>query len=286
MTRYMGITDSDREHMMKEVGLKTIKDLFADVNEKVYLDRKLNIPPALSEMEVIKKMKSMAEKNSDLDHFTCFLGAGAYDHYIPAAISQLLSRQEFYTAYTPYQPEISQGTLQAIFEYQSMICELSGMDVSNASLYDGATALTEAAMMAAVTSKRSEILISENVHPESRQVLKTYAGFRGITVKEVSSIDGQIDLDDLRNKINDNTAAFLMQSPNFYGIIEDIALAGEISHGHKSLLIVSADPISMALLKNPGELGADVVVGEGQGLGNAISYGGPYLGFLQQKKSI
>ncbi|HHU17468.1 MAG TPA: aminomethyl-transferring glycine dehydrogenase subunit GcvPA [Clostridiales bacterium] len=280
----MGITDSDRKHMLKEVGVKTMKDLFADVSDKVYLARKLNIPPALSEMEVIKKLKSMAEKNSDLDHYTCFLGAGAYDHFIPAAIGQLLSRQEFYTAYTPYQPEISQGTLQAIFEYQSMICELTGMDVSNASLYDGATALTEAAMMAVATSKRSEILISENVHPESRQVLKTYAKFRNFTVKEVSSIDGQIDPNDLRNKINDDTAAFLMQSPNFFGIIEDIVSASEITHNNKSLLIVSADPISMALLKSPGELGADIVVGEGQGLGNPISYGGPYLGFFATKE--
>ncbi|MDD4565483.1 MAG: aminomethyl-transferring glycine dehydrogenase subunit GcvPA [Eubacteriales bacterium] len=284
MTKYMGITDFDREHMMKEVGVKTMKDLFADVNDQVYLDRKLDITSALSELEVIKKLKSMAEKNSDLDHYICFLGAGAYDHFIPAAIGHLLSRQEFYTAYTPYQPEISQGTLQAIFEYQSMICELTGMDVSNASLYDGATALTEAAMMAVDTSKRSEILISENVHPESRQVLKTYAGFRDITVKEVSSIDGQIDPNDLRKKMNGNTAAFLMQSPNFFGIIEDIALAGGITHGNKSLLVVSADPISMALLKSPGELGADIVVGEGQGLGNSISYGGPYLGFFAAKE--
>lgn len=254
------------------------------MSDKVYLDRKLNIPPALSELEVIKKLKSMAGRNSDLDRYTCFLGAGAYDHFIPATIGHLISRQEFYTAYTPYQPEISQGTLQAIFEYQSMICELTGMDVSNASLYDGATALTEAAMMAVSSLKRSEILLSENVHPESREVLKTYARFRDVTVKEVSSIDGQIDPDDLRNKINDNTAAFLMQSPNFFGVIEDIASAAEITHNNKSLLIVSADPISMVLLKTPGELGADIVVGEGQGLGNPLSYGGPYLGFFAAKE--
>ncbi|MBK5246127.1 MAG: aminomethyl-transferring glycine dehydrogenase subunit GcvPA [Peptostreptococcaceae bacterium] len=280
----MGLTESDREHMLKEIGIESMRSLFSDIPEQVYLDGKLNLKAALSEMEVMKSLKSLAEKNDDLDHFICFLGAGAYDHYIPAAIGQLLSRQEFYTAYTPYQPEISQGTLQAIFEYQTMICELTGMDVSNASMYDGATSMTEAAIMATEALKKSEILISKSVNPESRQVLKTYAQFRDIKIIEVNIIDGQTDIDDLKKKLNENTAAFLQQSPNFFGIIEDLASAGEIAHANNSLFIVSADPVSLALLKSPGELGADIVVGEGQSLGNPLSFGGPYLGFFATKE--
>ncbi|MDD2190749.1 MAG: aminomethyl-transferring glycine dehydrogenase subunit GcvPA [Eubacteriales bacterium] len=284
MSRYLGITKSDRDYMLKEIGVKSMRSLFSDVPEQVYLDRELNIPPALSEMELVAKMKSMSEKNLDLDHYTCFLGAGAYDHFIPAAIGQLLSRQEFFTAYTPYQPEISQGTLQSIFEYQTMICELTGMEVSNASMYDGATALTEAAIMASEAMKRKEILVAGSVHPESRKILKTYAQFRDLKITEVRSEEGTIDQEDLRNKLNDNTAALLIQSPNFFGIIEDLASAGEIVHQNKSLFIVSADPISLAILKSPGELGADIVVGEGQALGNPLSFGGPYLGFFAAKE--
>ncbi len=284
MTRYLGVTKADREYMLKEIGVSTMRDLFSDVPEQVYLDRKLNLEQALPEMELIKKIRFMAEKNSDINHYACFLGAGAYDHFIPAAIGQLLSRQEFYTAYTPYQPEISQGTLQAIFEYQTMICELTGMDVSNASMYDGATALTEAAILASEAIKRPEILVAGNVHPESRQVLKTYASFREMQIVEVNCAEGQVDLDDLKNKLSDQTAAFLLQSPNFFGIVEDIASAGALVHANNSLLIVSADPISLALLKSPGELGADIVVGEGQALGNPLSYGGPYLGFFAAKE--
>lgn len=284
MSRYMGLTHPDRGHMLKEIGIETMRSLFPDIPDQVYLDKKLNLEPGLPEMEVVKKMRALSEKNADLDHYISFLGAGAYDHFIPATIGQLLSRQEFYTAYTPYQPEISQGTLQAIFEYQSMICELTGMDVANASMYDGATSLMEAAMLATEALKRSEILVSRNLNPESRQVLKTSALFRNIKVIEVDSKDGQTDLEDLEKKLNENTAAFLLQSPNFFGIIEDLAAAGEMVHGNNSLFIVSGDPISLALLKSPGELGADIVVGEGQSLGNSLNFGGPYLGFFGAKE--
>lgn len=284
MTRYLGVTDADREYMLKEIGAGSLRALFSDVPDQVYLDKKLNLEPALPEMDLLRKMRSMAEQNSDINHYTCFLGAGAYDHFIPAAIGQLLSRQEFYTAYTPYQPEFSQGSLQAIFEYQTMICELTGMDVANASMYDGATALAEAAILASEALKRPEILVAENVHPESRQVLRTYTGFRNMQVVEVHCTEGQIDLDDLKDKLSDRTAAFLLQSPNFFGIIEDTASAEELVHVNKSLLIVSTDPISTAILKSPGELGADIVVGDGQALGNPLSYGGPYLGFFAVKE--
>ncbi|MEL7648875.1 MAG: aminomethyl-transferring glycine dehydrogenase subunit GcvPA [Sedimentibacter sp.] len=280
MARYIGNTDEDRRLMLKEIGYPDIESLFKAVPDSVHLKDKLNIPEALSEMELVRSMKNMAMENVSTDDCACFLGAGSYDHYIPSAIDQLVSRQEFYTAYTPYQPEISQGTLQAIFEYQTMICELTGMAVSNASMYDGATALTEAAIMACEAVKRPEILVASTVHPESRQVLKTYAQFRNMKVTEINFSNGQLDMDDLNSKLSSDTAAVIIQSPNFFGIIEDIGKAADMAHANKSLLVVSADPISLSILKSPGELGADIAVGEGQSLGNQLSFGGPYLGFM------
>ncbi len=284
MTRYIGLTDADRQMMLSEIGVSDIQGLFTDVPDSVLLKRNLDLPNPMSEMEVVKHLKTLAAKNIDVDHNVCFLGAGAYDHFIPANIGALLSRQEFYTAYTPYQPEISQGTLQSIFEYQTMICELTGMDVANASMYDGATALTEAAILAADATKKTEVLVAANIHPESMQVLKTYAKFRSIQVTEVGCPEGQIDLTDLRGKCNENTAAVILQNPNFFGIIEEVDRIAELVHQNNSLLIVSADPISLALLKSPGELGADIVVGEGQSLGNQLNFGGPYLGFFAAKE--
>lgn len=280
MSRYIGNTNEDREQMLKEIGCDSIDSLFKAVPDSVRLKTNLNIPSAQSEMELVKQIKLLSNKNLNLDDYTCFLGAGAYDHYIPAAIDQLALRQEFYTAYTPYQPEISQGTLQVIFEYQTMISELTGLPVVNASMYDGATAMTEAAIMACESTRRSEIIISDSVHPESRQVLNTYAQFRNITVTELGYKDGQTDLDALKNMINKNTAAVIIQSPNFFGIIEDMEAIESIVHENKSLLVMSADPISLALLKSPGEFGADIAVGDGQSLGNSLSFGGPYLGFM------
>ena len=286
MTRYIGNTEAEKMEMLKEIGINDIRELFAPIPDSVYLNRKLNIPDNLSEVELIKNLKELANKNMNVDDYTCFLGAGAYDHYIPSVIDSLISRQEFYTSYTPYQPEISQGTLQSIFEFQTMICELTGMQVANASMYDGATALTEAAIMACYDTKRSEILVAKSVHPESRQVLKTYSKFRNMTVTEVDYKNGQIDVEDLKSKINDNTAALLIQSPNFFGVIEDIASVEQIVHDNKSLLVVSADPISLAILKSPGELGADIVVGEAQGLGTPLSFGGPYLGYFATTEKL
>ncbi len=280
MARYIGNTNEDRAQMLEEIGVESIEALFKAVPDSVFLKDRLNIPDAQSEMELVKNIKSLSDKNLNLDDYTCFLGAGAYDHYIPALIDSLISRQEFYTAYTPYQPEISQGTLQVIFEYQTMISELTGLPVVNASMYDGATALTEAAVMACESTKRPEILIASTVHPESRQVLNTYAGFRDISVSEIGYKDGRIDLEDLKSKLNVNTAAVIVQSPNFFGIVEDVASISGIIHENKSLLIVSADPISLALLKSPGESGADIAVGDGQPLGNSLSFGGPSLGFM------
>lgn len=272
--------------MLEKIGLSEIGDLFSDIPEAVRLNRPLNLPKAKPEMEIMPHMRKLAGKNASTDQYACFLGAGAYDHYIPSLIDSLISRQEFYTAYTPYQPEISQGTLQAIFEYQTMICMLTGMDVSNASLYDGATALAEAASMACHVTGRSELLSAKTIHPESREVVRTYARFGGKQVSEYGYKEGKGDLEALEQLLTDRTAAVLIQSPNFFGIIEDLKEAAELAHKNGSLLIVSCDPISLALIKPPAEWGADIVVGEGQSLGNPLSFGGPYLGFLAAKSDL
>ena len=286
MTRYISNTEQDKKEMLKEIGIDNIHDLFKAIPDSVYLTKDLNIPDNISELDLLKSLKALSEKNSNLDEYTCFLGAGAYDHYIPTVIDSLISRQEFYTAYTPYQPEISQGTLQSIFEYQTMICEITGMQVANASMYDGATALTEAAMMACEATRRTEVLVAKSVHPESRSVLKTYSKFRNVSVVEVEYKNGQIDLDDLKSKVNSNTAALLLQSPNFFGIIEDVAAVEALVHENKSLLVLSADPISLAILESPGKLGVDIVVGEAQGLGSSLSFGGPYLGYFATTEKL
>lgn len=286
MGPYISNTEEQRNEMLAQIGVKSMEDLFADIPEEVRLKRELELPGALSELEVMDHMQQLAAKNRNLDVYTCFLGAGAYDHYIPSVVGHLTSRSEFYTAYTPYQPEISQGTLQAIFEYQTMICHLTGMEVANASMYDGATALAEAASMACQAVRRKEVLVARTVHPESREVLNTYARFNGSQVVEYGYSDGKLDFADLEGKISANTAAVILQTPNFFGVIENVKGAAELAHKNKALLIVSCDPISLALLKSPGELGADIVVGEGQSLGNSLSFGGPYLGFFAATKEL
>jgi glycine dehydrogenase subunit 1 len=286
MSRYIPDTQEQQKDMLVEAGFRSMDELFSDIPENVKLNRSLNLPAALSEPELVRHMKAISSRNSSLDEFVSFLGAGSYDHYIPSVVGHILSRQEFYTAYTPYQPEISQGTLQAIFEYQSMICILTGMDVSNASMYDGASALAEAASMACQSVRRSEILVASTVHPESRRVLDTYCRFKGIKTVEFGYKDGKADLACLEGKLNENTAAVVMQYPNFFGVIEEIDKAAELAHLNKSLLVTSVDPIALGILKSPGDLGADIAVGEGQSLGNAISFGGPYLGFMAAKKEL
>jgi glycine dehydrogenase subunit 1 len=286
MSRYIPNTVLQQNEMLEDIGLKTIDDLFAGIPDNIKLNRELKLPDALSENELIKHMNKLSNKNANLDNYVCFLGAGVYDHYIPSVVNHMISRQEFYTAYTPYQPEISQGTLQAIFEYQTMICELTGMDVANASVYDGATAFAEAASMACHVTGRDEILAASTVHPENMEVLKTYARFNNSIVKEVGYNDGTIDLEDLERKVSDTTAAVIIQSPNFFGLIEHLDAVGELAHRKKALFIVSVDPVSLGVLKPPGEFGADIVVGEGQSLGNPLSFGGPYLGFFSSTKKL
>ena len=284
MFPYIPTTHKDEQEMLKSIGLNSPEDLFGDIPKELQLNRDLNLPKAKSELEVSNYLTSLAKKNCSLSDMTCFLGAGAYDHYIPSIVDHLISRSEFYTSYTPYQPEISQGTLQYIFEFQTLICNLTGMDVANASLYDGGTAITEAALMAAAHSRKSEIIISKTVRPESRQILKTYAHAQNLKVIEVDMKDGVTDLEELEKIVNDNTAAVIVQSPNFFGIIEDLKATGEIVHkAKKAIYVASVDPISLAILKKPGELCVDIVVGEGQGMGIPLAFGGPYLGFIATK---
>lgn len=280
MYPYIPNNQDDEKEMLQSIGLTSIDELFEDIPQDIKLKRRLNLNPPMSELEVSKKIKDLSSKNLDIEDLTCFLGAGAYDHYIPSVVKHITSRSEFYTAYTPYQPEISQGTLQVIFEYQSMICSLTGMEVANASMYDGATACAEAAMLAANNGKGGKIVVSKTVHPETRRVLKTYLRFHGVELVEVDMADGVTDIDKLKAEVDSNTAGVIVQNPNFFGIIEEMEEVEKITHKNKALLIMSVDPISLGILKTPGEIGADIVVGEGQSLGNPLNYGGPYLGFM------
>jgi glycine dehydrogenase subunit 1 len=280
MKTYLSTTSEDRELMLKAIGVNSVDDLFADIPKEVRLEKSLNINSGMSELEVEAYIKKITDQNKSCDDLVCFLGAGAYDHYIPSVIKHLVSRSEFYTAYTPYQAEISQGTLQAIFEYQTMIANLTSMDAANASMYDGATACAEAAQMAVDITRRKSIIISKTVHPETRKVLETYSRFKKLNLIEIDEADGVIDIDKLKNELNKDIAAVIIQTPNFFGIIEELSELEKFVHQNKSLLIVASDPISLGILKNPGEYGADIVVGEGQSLGNNLNYGGPYLGFL------
>ena len=285
MFPYIPTTHEEELEMLKSIGLNSLDDLFDDIPKDVQLNRELNLPKAKSELEVSAYLTSLAKKNCSLSELTCFLGAGAYDHYIPSVVDHIISRSEFYTSYTPYQPEISQGTLQYIFEFQTLISNLTGMDIANASLYDGGTAVSEAALMAAATSKKDELIISKTVRPETIQILKTYAHVQNLKVIEVDMCDGVTNLEELDKLVNDNTAAVIVQSPNFFGIIEDLKATGEIVHkAKKASFIASVDPISLGILKKPGELGVDIVVGEGQGMGIPLQFGGPYLGFIATKK--
>lgn len=268
------------EEMLHSIGLRDMEALFADIPAEIKLDRPLNIGAGLSEIELRRHLQELAQRNINVEQYPSFLGAGAYDHYVPAVVEQLLQRSEFYTAYTPYQPEISQGILQAIFEYQTLICQLTGMDVSNASMYDGGTALAEACHMACDAARRKRVLVPATIHPEYLQILNTYSISGKMQIEVVAGQGGLSDADRITAMIDKDTAAVVIQQPNFYGNLEDISRIENSVHQNKGLLIMVVDPISLGILKSPGEYGADIVVGEGQSLGNGLSFGGPYLGFM------
>ena len=280
MKAYIPITSQDKSQILARLKLNDLEDLFAEIPEEIRLKRELDLPPGKSELEVRALLEELAHANYSTDEMICFLGAGAYDRYIPSVVSHLAGRSEFYTAYTPYQPEISQGTLQVIFEYQTMICELTGMDVANASVYDGASAAAEAAIMSAVATKRKKILCSDTINPESKRVLNTYLRFRGFEIEYIPMNNGATDLELLKEKLDKDVASLIVENPNFFGVIEEMDGLADILHENKSLLIVAADPVSLAILKKPADYGADIVVGEGQQLGGRMNFGGPYLGFI------
>lgn len=278
--RYLPMTEQDRSEMLAEIGIQSVEELFADIPGAIRYKGRLPMSEALDEYALLRHMKRLAGKNADFDSHTSFLGAGLYDHHIPVVINHVISRSEFYTAYTPYQPEISQGELQAIFEFQSYICELTGMKVANASMYDGATALGEAAVLASAHTKRKKIVVSRAVHPESRQVLATSAAGLGLEVVEIGCDDGVTDLSLLERAIDADTAAVLVQYPNFFGCIEDLGAISGLAHAAKALFVVSANPLALGVLETPGKLGADIVVGDAQPLGINASLGGPTCGYF------
>jgi glycine dehydrogenase subunit 1 len=279
--RYLPNTGEDRRAMLAAIGAGSVAELFADIPEETRLKRPLELPPPMAESGLRSYLKSLAGQNWTVEDCACFLGAGAYDHYIPSVVGQLISRNEFYTAYTPYQPEVSQGTLQSIYEYQTMIAELTGMDVANASMYDGASAAAEAILLSMASNRRRHVVISRAVHPDTRTVCRTYTGGQGVTFDEAGvRADGTTDPAAAGGLVSDETTCLIVQYPNFFGVIEPLAELAEAAHARGALLVVVANPIALGILTPPGAFGADVVCGEGQPLGIPLGFGGPYLGFF------
>jgi glycine dehydrogenase subunit 1 len=274
-------TPADTAEMLKAIGVSSVEELFAPIPPDVRFDRPLNIPAALSEIELTQQVAALATRNRAAGDAICFLGGGSYDHFIPSVVDAIAGRSEFYTAYTPYQAEASQGSLQAFFEYQTLICQLTGMDVANASLYEGGTAVAEAVLMAInVTDRKGDVIVPETVHPEYRQVLATYLTNLGVKLVILPCPKGFLDPDDLKKAVSDQTAAVVIQHPNFFGHLEEAAEIMRIAKEVGALAVASFDPISTGILKRPGDYGADIAVAEGQCLGTPMGYGGPYLGVM------
>jgi len=281
---YIPNTDDDRRIMLKKIGASNIEDLLNTIPQELRLKSELRLPKPLSEMELLAEMKDISLKNkSDL---VVFAGAGVYDHFIPSAIATILTRPEFVTAYTPYQAEVSQGTLQAIYEFQSHICRLTGLDVANASMYDGASACAEAAHLALNYTKRNKIIVSETLSPLFREVVKTYLSGLDVEIVPVLQKDGVTDFEQLAKLADDRVAGVMLSQPNFFGLIEDIDRGGEIIHKVGGLLILAIDPIAASILKTPAASGADIAIGEGQPMGIPLNFGGPLLGFFAARKEL
>ena len=285
MYKYFPHTESDIAEMLGRIGVSSLDDLYAEIPEGIRFDKEYNLKKSMSEDEVRAYFKSLGAQNRPL---ISFAGGGAYDHYSPAVIGQLISRSEFLTAYTPYQPEISQGTLQYIFEFQSMICELTGMECCNASMYDGATAAAEAMLMAvAHAKKRNKVIVSQTLNERAIAVVETYARFHGVTLECIPEKEGVTDKAVMEQMLAaDDVAGVMVSTPNRYGIIEDFTGFADTAHAHKSLFIVYADPSAMAVLKTPGEWGADIACGDGQSLGMPLNFGGPYVGYLAATRDL
>ena len=278
---YLFTTPDEQAQMLERIGVTSLNVLLDQIPENLQLNRPLNMPPALTEIELERHMRGLAARNVGASSRICFMGGGAYHHYIPSVVDELASRGEFYTAYTPYQAEASQGTLQAFFEFQSLISELSGLDVANASLYEGGSGVAEAVLMAGrCTGRTGRVVIAGSTNPEYVQTLKSYFANKSTEVVVVPTPQGAINLDELGAVVTDQTACVLVQHPNFFGCLEEVAAIGEIAHRNGALLVQSFDPLSIGLLKRPGDLGADIAVAEGQSLGIPLQFGGPFLGIL------
>lgn len=283
MGSFVPTTPSERQQMLKTIGVGSVEELFRDVPQEMRIDGYLDLPSGKSEMETLESVSALAEKNHVFR--TCLRGAGSYRHYIPAAVKAIVNREEFVTAYTPYQAEISQGILQAIFEYQTMLCELTGMDVSNACVYDGGTAAAESITMCR-DRKRTKAYVSATTDPQVIEVMKTYCFGSDVELTVVPQKDGRTDPEALRSLLGQDAACFYVQQPNFYGLLEEAELLGEITHAAGAKYVMGVNPISLAILKTPAECGADVAVGEGQPLGLDTAFGGPYLGFMTASSAM
>ena len=278
--RYIPNGEQITQEMLRELGISSINELFSDIPKNLRFQGHLPIEDALSELDMLRHANELGQKNENLDKNVCFLGGGVYDHFRPLIIDHIIGRSEFYTSYTPYQPEIAQGTLQMIFEYQSLICQLTGMDTSNASMYDASNATAEAVLLAINnTRKANRVLVSEAINPEYMEVIKTYLHFRGIEVVTLPVVDGKTDLSKLEEEVNPETACVVLQNPNYYGTLEDVKQFGQQTEG-KVFSVLITDPISLGVLEKPGNYGIDIVVGDGQSLGNGMNLGGPYLGYM------
>ena len=284
---YLSLSDKDKKEMLARTGVGATDDLFCCIPEVVRLKRALDLPAAQSELELVRTMEAIGRKNDYSRHLS-FLGGGAYEHFIPTVVDYLSSRGEFVSPYTPYQPEVSQGTLQIIFEYQTLVCQLTGLDIANASLYDGSTGTAEAVLMAQRVTSRNKVVLARSLHPQYREVVRTYIKNLGVEAVEVGyGPDGRIDEDALGRALDDKTAAVVCQSPNFFGVVEDIQALSDAAHGVKALSVaIVAEAVSLGMLEAPGKRGADIVAGEGQSLGIPLSFGGPYLGFMACKKEF
>lgn len=278
---YVLNTPDDQRLMLDRIGVSSLQELLQGIPEAFQLKRPLGVPPALAEMELTRHLQQLAGRNLSANDAVCFLGGGSYDHFIPAVVDAVAGRSEYYTAYTPYQAEASQGSLQAFFEYQTLICQLTGMDVANASLYEGGSAVAEAVIMALTAlPKRAKVVITETVQPDYRRTLATYLANLDAELTTLPAPHGFLDPDGLKQAVTDDTACVVVQHPNFFGCLEEVETLADMAHAKGALFIVSFDPISLGLLKRPGQYGADIAVAEGQCLGNYLAYGGPYLGIL------
>jgi glycine dehydrogenase subunit 1 len=282
LTRYTSATDADRSEMLATIGVDSIDDLFADIPAGLRLNRALRLDEGLSEQEVFEEFRALAARNTSAEDEITFLGAGMYDHYVPALVDSIILRSEFLTPYTPYQPEISQGGLQAMFEYQTAISELTGLPVSNASVYEGPSGVAAAGYVAKLANRRDRFVISRGVHPHSRECLRTMAHAWGMEVTEAPLNRGTTNLPD----VGDDVSAVVVQQPNFLGAVEDVEAIGRAAHDAGALAICACDPLPLALLKTPGECGADIAVGEGQSLGNRLDFGGPSFGFFAATEAL